>query len=125
MTTQGSATWPPSVRGPWRTPALLCPQVGDVSHPDPVGPGSLEPLLQPVLGHDRGLAAVATGTAPVADLRGVPGQRRQPGDPVLRDAFALITQIVRQLAMAVDLAAVGPGLTDQLGLTHILLRTAA
>lgn len=106
-------------------PDVVCPQVGDVSHPDPVVPGRLEPLLQPVLGHNRGLSTVAIGTAPVADLRGDPGQRCQPGNSVLRDAFSLITQIVRQLAIAIDLAAVGLGLTDQLGLTHIFLRTVA
>ena len=49
----------------------------------------------------------------------------EQGITVLRDAFALIVQIVRQLAVAIDLAAVGPGLADQLGLTRILLRAVA
>jgi hypothetical protein len=47
------------------------------------------------------------------------------GHTVLRDALALITQIVRQLAIAIDLAAVGPSLPDQLGLAKIFLREVA
>jgi transposase len=49
----------------------------------------------------------------------------EQGNTVRRSVAALIVQIVRQLAVAIDLAAVGPGLTDQLGLTRILLRAVA
>ena len=47
------------------------------------------------------------------------------GNTVLRDAFALVAQIVRQLAIAMNFAAVSPGLTDQFGLAQIFLRTVA
>lgn len=97
-------------------PAFVRPQIGDVGHPDLIGPGRLKPLLQPVLGHHGGV-----------DIR--PAQRPPPvmpaGHTVLRDALALITQIVRQLAIAIDLAAVGPSLPDQLGLAKIFLREVA
>jgi hypothetical protein len=106
-------------------PALVGLDVGDVGHPDLIGRRGLEPLLQPVLRHDGWLAAVAPGTAFVANLCGDPGQRRQARHSVLGYLLALIAQIVRQLAIAVDLAAVGPGLPDQLGLTRILLCTVA
>ena len=101
----------------------MCPQIGDVGHPDLIGPGRFEALFQPVLGHDSGLAAISAGTAPVANLRSDPGQRRQPGNTVPGNPFALIAQIVGQLAIAVDLAAVSPGLPNELSLTYILLRT--
>src|SRR6056297_1994319 len=119
-------------------PAFIGPNVGDVRHPDLIGPGRLEALLQPVLRHHRGLAAISAGTTPVADLRSNSGQRRQQGNTVLRDAFTLVAQIVRQLApygdcqqsptgqwIAIDLATLCPGLPDQLGLTCILLRAMA
>ena len=106
-------------------PALMGFDIGDVGHPDLIRRGRLEPLLQPVLGHHRWLAAIAAGTTPVADLRSYPGQRRQPSNMILRDAFALVTQVVGQLAISIDLAALSPGLPDQLGLTCILPRTVA
>ncbi len=74
--------------------------------------------------HGR-LAAIPTGTTPVANLRGDSGQGRQPGDPVLANLFPLITQIVVQFAVAINLAAVSPGMTDQLGLPQIFLGTLA
>jgi hypothetical protein len=39
--------------------------------------------------------------------------------------FTLVAQIVRQLAIAVDLATLCPGLPDQLVLPHIFLRAMA
>ena len=99
--------------------------VGDVGHPGLIGPGRLEPLLEPVLGNDRGLAAKLAGAAPVANLRSDPGQRRQSGNTVLRDAFTLVAQIVRQLAIPIDLAAVDPSLPDKLGLPRVFLRAMA
>jgi len=50
-------------------------------------------------------------------------RRCQARHPVLGNLFALVAQIVGQLAIAVDLTAIGPGLSDQFGLTCILLRT--
>jgi hypothetical protein len=46
--------------------------------------------------------------------------------PAGTDALELVTsQFLRQLAIAIDLAAVGPCLPDQRGLARILLRTVA
>jgi hypothetical protein len=47
------------------------------------------------------------------------------GHPVLRDAFTLVAKIIRQLAITIDLTAVGPSLSDQFRLPNILLRTLA
>ena len=99
--------------------------VGDVGHPDLVWLGDVELLLQLVLGHDGWPAAIPAWTALVAHLRGDPGQRRPTRHSVLGNLFALVAQIVGQLAIAVDLAAVRPCLTDQLRLTRIFLRTVA
>ncbi|MEV8468917.1 hypothetical protein AB0T83_19395 [Fluviibacterium sp. DFM31] len=77
------------------------------------------------LGHNIGLAAVSAGTAPVDHLSSDPGQRCTPGHPGLRNLLALIAQILCQLAVAMDLAAVRPGLPDQLGLARNLLRSVA
>ena len=99
--------------------------VGDVGHPDLIRCRRLELLFQPVLSDDGWLPAVAARAAPVAHLRSDPGQRCQPRHPVRRDALALIAQIVRQLAVAVNLATVRPGLPDQLGLANVFPRTVA
>ena len=48
----------------------------------------------------------------------------QPGDPLLGSPFSLISQIVSQLAIAIYLAALGPGLPDKVRLAHIFQRTA-
>lgn len=57
----------------------------------------------------------------IADLRLDPSKLRQSGDPVRTDTFTLFNQIGMQLAMAVNLAAVGPGLVQQLGLAPVFL----
>lgn len=106
-------------------PAFVRPQIGDVGHPDLIGLRNLELLRQPVLNHHRRLAAISAGAPPVADLRGDPGQGCKSRHPVLGDAFALVAQVIRQLAITIHLAAVGPDLADQLGLARVLLRTAA
>ncbi len=78
-------------------------------------------MLQLVLSDDGWLAAVSGRTAPVTDLRGEPGQRCQTRRTVLGYLCALITQITRQLAIAIE----PPSLPDQFGLTRILQRTVA
>lgn len=70
--------------------------------------------------HDRRLAAITSGAAPVADLRLDPRQLRQSGNAVRTNAFALFDQIVMQLAVALDLAALGPSLLQQFGLAPVL-----
>ena len=99
--------------------------VRDVGHPDLIGSRCLEAPLQPVLGDYRSLAAISTGAALVAHLSCDPGDGCQPGNAVLRDSLTLVAQIVRQLAIAIDLGALGPGLPDQLGLARIFLRSVA
>ena len=84
-------------------PAFMGLDIGDVCNPNLIRCICLEPLLQPGLCHDGRLAAVSAGSSLVADLDSDPGQRRQAGDPVLRDASAPITEIVRQLAVAINL----------------------
>ena len=85
----------------------------------------LKLLFQPVLGNDGRFASITAKPPPVANLRGNPSQRSQPGNPVLGKLLSQVAQIVGQLTTAIDLAALGPGLPDHRGLAHILLRTAA
>ncbi len=94
----------------------------DVRHSDLIWCKRLKLLLQPVLSHHRRLTTVSARTVPVADLCGDSGQGCQPRHPGLRDAFFLVAQIASELAIAINPAAVRPGLPDQLGLTHIFLR---
>jgi hypothetical protein len=47
--------------------------VGDVGHPHPDGRIDLKLPVQGVVHEDGGLAAIAAGTALVANLRGNPG----------------------------------------------------
>ena len=106
-------------------PAFVGLDIGDVGDPDLIGLRGAELLLQLVLSHDGRFAAIAARSALVAQLRSDPGQRRQTRHPVLGNLFAQVAQVVRQLAIAIDLAAVGPGLPDQLRLTRIFLRAVA
>src|SRR6056297_722989 len=128
-----------AIRSAWSARSVVmrdCADQPTTRHPDLIRRGRIEALLQPVLGHHRGLATIPAGATLVAHLSSDPGQRRKAGNTVLRDAFTLVAQIVGQLApygdcqqsptgqwIAIDLAAVGPGLPDQLGLTCILLST--
>lgn len=99
--------------------------VGDVGHPDFVGRVDFELAVQGVCHGHRRLATVAPGAALVADLGQDACKAGQPGDPVIGSLLPLITQIVSQLSIAIDLATVGPGLPDQVCLTCIVSRTAA
>ena len=94
----------------------------DVGHPDLVGRIHLELPIQGV-GRDEGrLPTVSSRAALVADLGGDARKASQPGDPVLGNPFPLIPQIVGQLAIAINFAAVGPSLPDQLRLAYIIAR---
>lgn len=96
--------------------------VGDVGHPDLVGRIHLELPIQGVGRDDSRLPTVSSRAALVADLGGDARKASQPGDPVLGNPFPLVPQIVSQFAIAIDLAAVGPSLPDQLRLAHIVPR---
>jgi len=106
-------------------PSFVRSRVGDVGHPDLIRRGRLEPLLQPILSHNGGLATIPAGSPPIADLSRGPGKRGQACDTVLRNAFTLIAQIVGQLALTIDSAAVDPGIPDQVSLACVFLRTVA
>lgn len=61
----------------------------------------------------------------VAHLCGDPGPGSQLRHAALGNLFTLIAKIVRQLAVAIDLAAVDPGQPDQFRLAEVLMRTVA
>lgn len=96
-----------------------------IGYPDLVRGLDVELPVESMIDHNRWLTAIAAEAAPVADLRLDPGKLRQSGDPVRTDAFALFNQIIMQLAIAVDLAALRPGLVQQLDLAPALLRPCA
>lgn len=68
------------------------------------------------------IATIAAGAAHVADLRLDPRKLHQSGDPVRTDAFALVNQVIMQLAIAIDLTALGPSFVQQFSLTPVFLR---
>ena len=91
--------------------------------------GGLPPLHRPAhhtaeieIDHDSQIGKALPG-ADVGDV-GHPGPG-QPGNTVRTAALALIQQVVLQFAVAIDLAAVIPGLSDQLGLPAIFLGSLA
>lgn len=106
-------------------PAFMGLEVSDIGHPDLIGRSDLELLLQPVLSHDGWPSTIPSRAPSTANLRSEPSEKCQTRHLVLGNLFALITQAVRQLAIAIDLATGRPGMPDQLGLTCILLSTVA
>ena len=106
-------------------PAFMGLDLSDVGHPDLIGRSDLELLLQPVLGHDGWLATIPSRAPLKANLCSDPSEKCQTRHPVLGNLFALVTQAVRQLAIAIDFATGRSGMPDQLYLTRILLRTVA
>ena len=62
---------------------------------------------------------MAARPALVADLRPDARQPRQPGNAVGAAGLAVIQQVIVQLAVAIDLAAVVPSFADQIGLPDI------
>jgi hypothetical protein len=90
--------------------------------PDRVGGIDIELPVQSVGSDDSRLPAIPSRTVLVADLGQNASQAGQPGDPVLRNLFPLVTQIVSELAIAIDPATVGPGRSDQFRLAHIVPR---
>jgi len=67
----------------------------------------------------RRQAAIAARTALVADLCLDTRKSGQPGNAVRAAGLAVIQQVIVQLAVAINLAAVVPGLSDQLRLPSI------
>lgn len=106
-------------------PPLVGLDVGDVGHPDLVGRIHLELPVQGVGCGDSRLAAISPWATLVANLGQDACKAGQPGDPVLGNLLPQIAQIVSELAIAIDLATVGPGLPDQFRLACIVPRTAA
>ncbi len=101
--------------------ALQGSDVGDVCHPSPVGRGHVELATQSVVDRQGRLAAIAPRSAPVTDLRLDTRQPGQSGNAVQAAGLTLIQQVVVQLAVAIDLTTVVPGLPDQLCLPSIFL----
>ena len=99
--------------------------VGDVRHPCLVWGCNIELPGQCVVDHLGWLAAVTARPALVADPRLDPGQAGKASHPVRAAGLTLVEQVVVQLAIAVNLAALFPGLPDQSGLPSIFLRPLA
>lgn len=93
--------------------------VGDVCHPGMVWRSHVELAIQRVVDRQGRLAAIATGPALVADLRLDTRYPGQTSNAVRAAGLALIQQIIVQLAIAIDLATVVPGLPNQLRLPSI------
>jgi hypothetical protein len=85
--------------------------------------GDIKLTTQCIVSDDSGLTAIAARATLVSDLRRNACDTGQARHTVLRTCLASVTQIIRQFALAADLAAVGPGLLDEFGLTRILKRT--
>ena len=93
---------------------FLRPDIGNIGHPNLVRGLDVELPVKSIIDHDRWLATITAGAAPVADLRLDTCKLSQSGYPVRTDALALFNQIVMELAIAIDLAALRPGLLQQL-----------
>ena len=78
-----------------------------------------------IIDDDRRSAAIDAGTAFVADLRLYSGETRQARDPVRAAHLSPIEEVVVQLAITVDLAALFPCLQEQIGLSLVLIGSAA
>ena len=102
--------------------ALMRLDVGDVCYPDFIWGLDMELPVEGIVDHDRRLATIAGGAALVADLRSDPRKLRQSGDPVRTDAFALVNQVIMQLAIALDLTALAPSLVQHFSLAPVFLR---
>ncbi len=94
----------------------MCFDLGNVCHPNHVWRSDFKLPVQHVVCDHGWLAAVSPRATFVADLRCDACQAGQP-HTVLRTSLALIKKIVMQLAVTIDLAAVGPCLLDQICLT--------
>lgn len=94
-------------------------------HPDLVGRIHLELRFQDVGHDDRRLSTVSPRAALAADLGQDACKASQPGDTALGSLLSLIAQIISELAIAVDLTDVEPGLPDQLRLAEIVPRMQA
>jgi len=75
--------------------------------------------------HDGRLAAILAGLLLVADLRLNACKAGQASNAVLRYGLAHVAEIIMDLAVSIDFAAVLPSLLHQPGLTLILQRTLA
>ena len=99
--------------------ALLRPDVGDVRHPDTIRCFDVELPVEDIVDYEPRLASVAARTPLAADLRLDPCKLRQSGHAVRADTFSLLQKIVVQFAIAVDLAAVSPGIEQHLRLALV------
>ena len=94
--------------------------IGDVRYPGGVWRMDVKLPGQGVVDHNRWLAAISTRPAPIADLGLDPGQPGQMRNAVGTTGLALIQKVIVQLAVAINLAALLPGILDQPGLADVL-----
>src|SRR5690606_29132233 len=95
--------------------------IGDVGHPRSVRRIDVELPSQGVVDHHRWPAAIGAGSAPIANLGLDPGQSGQARNAVGTTGFTLVYQVVMQLAVAIDLAALLPGVINHSGLANVFL----
>src|SRR5574343_34235 len=96
--------------------------VGDISHPHLVRRRYIKVLFQPI-GGDHRRAPIAVSTTTIADLGAQPFLPHQTINAVLAAALTEVTQIVGDLAVAIDATAFQPGVLDQAEQTLIFLGT--
>ena len=95
-------------------------QIGDVCHPSAIRCRHFELPVQRVVHDDRGPTAITARLLLVANLRLNARKASQPRNALLRHGLAHLDQIVMDLAISIDLAAVGPSLLGQCSLACIL-----
>ena len=128
----------------WRCSALHCPpceapgkqinhdstiqepirgaDVGDAGNPELVRRINITPAVQSLVGHDSRTATVRAGLLFVTDQGSYARQTCRTPSPVGADVFAMVTQVILQLAVSADLATFFPSRLDELGLTLMLQR---
>ena len=99
--------------------------VCDVGDPKAIGRVHIKLTVKCVIDDQRRLAAVLAGTALVSDLRFDTSTFCQSCNAVRATSLPLITQIIMQLPIAIDITAINPCLADDLRLPMILLRSLA
>src|SRR5690606_23499806 len=106
-------------------PSLLGADVGDVRHPCAIGRSHVELLLQEVLGHQAGAPASIAWPALVTRLRAQTVLAHEPRHTVPATVLTQIPQIMGNLAITINMAAILPALTDEPHEPSILKRTSA
>ena len=99
--------------------------VCDVGDPKEIGLVHIKLTVKCVIDDQRRLAAVLAWTGLLSDLRFDSNTFCQSCNAVRATSLSLITQIIMQLPIAIDITAINPCLADELRLPIILLRSLA